>query len=115
MAGVLNESHLDLAKQILQAKCLVGLLEEFPQSVKRFDRYFGWDKTDFQGGPVIMSDRGVCEARVMSKPDNVHEHPTFDEGSEVWNKLLEKNKLDVGLYTHAVELYQHAQAELVGD
>lgn len=90
-------------------------MEQFPQSVKRFDRYFGWGKTDFQGGPVKMSDRGVCEAHVMSKPDNVHEHPTFDEGSEVWNKLLEKNILDVRLYAHAVELFQSVQAKLVGD
>lgn len=112
MTGVLNDAHLDLAKQILQSKCLVGLMEEFPQSVKRFDRYFGWDQTDFQGGPVQMSDRGVCEARVMSKPDNVHDHPSFDEGSEVWTKLLEKNTLDVGLYEHAVELFHNVQARL---
>jgi hypothetical protein len=115
MNGILNDGHLDLAKQILQSKCLVGLLEEFTQSVKRFDRYFGWDQTDFQGGPVPMSDRGMCEARVMSKPDNVHEHPNHEEGSEVWVKLMEKNVLDMGLYEHAVELFHNVQVEFVGD
>ncbi|KAL3803455.1 hypothetical protein ACHAWO_002463 [Cyclotella atomus] len=115
MSGILNDGHLDLAKQILQSKCLVGLLEEFPQSVKRFNRYFGWDQTDFQGGPVPMSDRGMCVARVMSKPDNVHEHPNHGEGSEVWVKLMEKNVFDIGLYEHAVELFHSVQVKLVGD
>lgn len=113
MTGILNDGHLDLAKQILESKCLIGIMEEFAASVKRFDRYFGWDQTDFQGGPVQMSDRGVCEARVMSKPDNAHAHPNFDAGSEVWEKLMEKNVLDVGLYEHAVYLFHDVQSKLV--
>jgi hypothetical protein len=114
MSGLLGSEHLDLAKQILQSKCLVGIMEEFPKSVKRFDRYFGWNQTDFEGGPVKMSDRGVCEARVMNQPDNAHAHPSFDEGSTVWVKLCRKNMLDLDLSEHAVELFHNAQAEMEG-
>ena len=113
MSGALSHNHLDLAKQILQCKCLVGLLEEFSESLKRFDAYFKWDQTDFDGGPVQMSDRGVCEARVMSQPDNVHAHPNFDEGSEVWKILMEKNMLDLDLYEYAVDLFHNVQVNLI--
>jgi hypothetical protein len=115
MSGIVTDRHLDLAKQILQDKCLVGIMEEFPASVKRFDRYFQWSKTAFEGGPVQFTDRGVCEARVIGTPDNAHEHPTYGEGTEVWNKLLEKNRLDLELYEHAVDLFRNVQVDLVED
>lgn len=113
MTGALSDKHLDLAKQILQSKCLVGLLDEFAESLRRFNAYFKWDQTDFDGGPVQMNDRSVCEARVTSKPDNVHAHPNFDEGSEVWKLLMEKNILDLGLYEYAVDLFHNVQANLI--
>lgn len=113
MTGSLKNGHLDLAKQVLESKCLVGIMEEFPASVKRFDRYFGWSQRSFEGGPVQFADRGMCTARVMSTPDNVHEHPNYEEGSEIWDKLLEKNMLDMGLYDHAVHLFRNVQVTLI--
>ncbi|KAL3794740.1 hypothetical protein HJC23_012750 [Cyclotella cryptica] len=114
MTGTLDNRHLDLAKQILESKCLVGIMEEFPASIKRFDRYFGWSQRSFEGGPVQLNDRGICTARVMSAPDNAHEHPNYEEGSEIWNKLLEKNMFDLGLYNHAVHLFHNVQVTLIG-
>jgi hypothetical protein len=49
----------------------------------------------------------------MGNPDNTHSHPTFDEGSEVWNLLLNKNRYDLSLYEHAVHLFHNVQGDLV--
>mmetsp|Transcript_24300 Transcript_24300/g.50417 ORF Transcript_24300/g.50417 Transcript_24300/m.50417 type:complete len:595 (-) Transcript_24300:133-1917(-) len=113
MSGTLYDRHFELAKEVLESKCLVGIMDEFQASAERFEKYFNWKKTRFDGGPVKIEDRRVCKERVMSKPDNVHSHPTFEEGGEVWNLLLKKNEFDVQLYEHARFLYFDVQNKLV--
>ena len=112
MNGVLYDRHLDLAIEVLESKCLVGIMEDFSASIKRFDRYFGWNKIDF-GGPVSKADRGTCVARVIQEPDNAHPHPSFEEGGDVWNLLLEKNKYDLALYEYARHLFYDVQVKIV--
>lgn len=112
MSGNLYDRHIDLAKEVLSSKCLVGLLEEFSKSFKRFSQYFHWGETDFQG-PVAMNNRGGCVLRVIKNPDNAHEHPSLDEGSEAWNLLMAKNQYDLQLYEHAVHLFREDQKKLV--
>jgi hypothetical protein len=112
MSGNVYDRHLDLAKEVLESKCLVGIMEDFTASIKRFDRYFGWSKIDF-GGPVSMTDRGTCVARVIKNPDNAHAHPKVDEDEEVWNLLLEKNRYDLALYEYARHLFYDVQSNIV--
>jgi len=112
MSGGLYERHIDLAKEILESKCLVGILEEIKPSFKRFNEYFGWNERDF-GGPVKMSNRGTCVGRVISHPDNAHTHPNHEEGGEVWNLLVQKNQYDMILYQHALHLFHDVQSKLV--
>ena len=109
--GAVFERHLDLAKEILESKCLVGLLEEFTPSLKRFTEYFGWNDRDF-GGPVEVQHRGSCVGRVIAHPDNAHAHPTHEEGGTVWNLLLQKNQYDMVLYEHALHLFHDVQNDL---
>ena len=112
MAGGIYEQHLDLAKEVLESKCLVGLMEEFTPSIKRFNQYFGWMNMEF-GGSVPMKDRATCVSRVIGHPDNKHPHPEVEEGGDVWNLLMQKNELDVALYEHAVHLFHDVQNKLV--
>ena len=112
--GGVYEPDLVLAMQVLESKCLVGIMEEFKPSFKRFSQYFGWGDHDF-GGPVKMTDRGNCLIKVMSNPDNAHSHPNFEEGSEVWSLLMEKNEYDLALYEHAVHLFHDVQSKLVNN
>ena len=109
--GSVFERHLDLAKEVLESKCLVGVLEDFTRSFKRFNEYFGWNGRDF-GGPVEKKNRGTCVGRVISHPDNAHPHPTHEEGSAVWNLLMEQNQYDMLLYEHALHLYHDVQNDL---
>ncbi|KAL9187842.1 hypothetical protein ACHAXT_006220 [Thalassiosira profunda] len=112
MTGGVYARHLDLAKEILESKCLVGILEEFKPSFERYIDYFGWDSRDF-GGSVKMNDREKCILRVMDNPDNRHKHPKYAEGGEVWDLLMERNRLDVGLYEYALHLFHNVQSNLV--
>ncbi len=112
MNGNVYDRHLDLAKEVLESKCFVGILEDFAESINRFDRYFGWSKIDF-GGPVSMTNRGTCVARVMQHPDNAHPHEKVVEDGEVWNLLLQKNKYDLALYEYARHLFYDVQTDLV--
>jgi len=112
MSGGVFERHLDLAKEVLESKCLVGILEEFKPSFKRFNEYFGWNERDF-GGPVKMNNRGTCVGRVIGNPDNAHSHPAHEEGGEVWNLMMQKNQYDMILYEHAVHLFHEVQNVLV--
>jgi len=112
MSGNVYDRHLDLAKEVLESKCLVGLMEDFSVSINRFDHYFGWSQRDF-GGPVSMANRGTCVARVIQHPDNAHPHPKVEEDGEVWNLLLKKNKYDLALYEHARHLFYNVQSDIV--
>ena len=112
MAGGIYEEHLELAKEVLESKCVVGLMEEFTPSLKRFSSYFGYMDTEF-GGSVAVKDRGACVSRVINHPDNTHAHPHVEEGSDVWNMLMVKNELDMALYEHAVHLFHDVQIQLV--
>ena len=39
---VLTKDDLEVAKKIVESKCLVGLYRDLEGSLARFDRYFGW-------------------------------------------------------------------------
>lgn len=109
LSDVLDERHLDTAKEVLASKCLVGLTEEFTLSFERFDEYFGWSETEF-GGPTPLHDRGKCVSRIMNNPDNAQSHPTYVEGDEIWNLLMKRNRYDVSLYEHAIHLFNDIQS-----
>ena len=100
MTGTLQWHHLDLAKEILGRKCLIGLVNKFEESLKRFELYFGWDKL------VEEEDKNQCEEHLIAHGDNVHLHPKYKEGSDVWEMLKKKNGYDLMLYEYAEEIFE---------
>ena len=114
MTGGVYEMHLELAKEVLQSKCVVGIMDEFTPSLKRFNQYFGWMDREF-GGSVPVKDRGKCVSRVIGHPDNKHPHPEVEEGDHIWNILMAKNELDLSLYEYAVHLFHDVQSQLVDE
>jgi hypothetical protein len=98
-----NERHLQMAKEVLKQKCLIGLLDEKAESFMRFSQYFGWHpKTKHQTD---------CRDRLLNWGwSNKHSHPEVEEGSIVWELLYKKNSLDIQLYEYAKELFQEQAA-----
>jgi len=101
MDGYLTMEDLDMAKEILRTKCLIGLLTKKQASMKRFQAYFGWTE--------LMKKSGVteCEDRLLNWGwSNKNKHPDLEVGSEAYNLIKTKNELDILLYEYAEELFE---------
>ncbi|KAL7488823.1 hypothetical protein ACHAW6_014421 [Cyclotella cf. meneghiniana] len=95
--------HLELAKEVLRKKCIIGLLEDKSESWDRFERFFRWK--------FPTRRQRECQERILHWGwSNKHSHPTLEEGSLAWNLLLKRNELDMKLYEYALQLYQEQTA-----
>jgi len=99
----LTEKHLDVAKEVLRKKCLVGILDEKAESFMRFEKYFGW--------PLPSEEAKSCHENFIENASNKHDHPLIEEGSAAWELLSVKNDLDMKLYEYGKELFRE-QARL---
>jgi len=97
---VLTEQDLNVAKEILRRKCIVGLLEEKVESMRRFEKNFGWKVTKSQ-------EKFECrEKRLQWGWSMYHQHDLVKEGSVVWDLILKLNEFDMQLYEYARLLFQ---------
>lgn len=99
MTGDLTERHLDVAKELLRTYCLVGLMEEKAESIRRFESYLGFAYRGPEG-------RDCRDKYLHWDYGNKHEHPTVEEGSTAWKLLYRNNELDMKLYEYALEVFQ---------
>eukprot|EP00985_Skeletonema_marinoi_P009489 scaffold4410_cov127-Skeletonema_marinoi.AAC.3 len=97
MTGPIDMDNLDIAKEVLKRKFLVGLLDNKRGSFARFDHYFKWKES-----PKYASEFG-CRKQLMDER-YVPKHPVR-KGSETWNLLMEQNRFDIHLYDYAKELF----------
>jgi len=124
--AVLTRDDLDLAKEILRRKCVVGLLEEKGESMKRFEHFFGWNSDVRRTSLFLLEDEetanAVQAARWKDVKDeecrdrllhwnwaNKNKHPMLnkEEGrsAAATYKLLEdKNRYDSEVWEYAVLL-----------
>jgi len=101
MVNPLSWSHLRLAMKILGNKCIVGLFDQFEESIQRFDQYFGWDRIE----PV--QNRTACQEYLIDNwitttPDDAE---LVEKGTEAWNLLEVRNAYDIILYEYATKLF----------
>jgi hypothetical protein len=106
--GGLTEQHVNLAKEILRRKVLVGLMEKFDESLKRFETYFGWWEN------VVQKDFArVIQCQESRKTDtstrNEVTHPMPKEESTAYQLLSQRNWADVIVYDYAVQLFKEQQ------
>mmetsp|Transcript_30347 Transcript_30347/g.44316 ORF Transcript_30347/g.44316 Transcript_30347/m.44316 type:complete len:278 (+) Transcript_30347:396-1229(+) len=103
----LTNDDLELAKDILRQKVLVGLITQIEESVNRFDKYFGWT--------LRQEEHPECFERFIRQGENINEHEHVQEGSDTWNKLAELAKYDVQLYEYALQLFDEQGKNLFGN
>ena len=100
---ILTDDELQLAKDILKNKCLIGILDNdhLEESLLRFETYFTWNSKS------NMKDRLSCQKEVLNRGgDNSHSHPHIEENSDVWNQIAQHNVHDLELFNYALELYE---------
>ena len=99
--GNLDHSDLEIAKEVLRRKFVVGLMDNMAESLERFDRYFGWyDPTNVEAMQ--------CMDKLTSKKGavNSNKHASVEEGSPAWEGLARHNELDLELYDYVLELWE---------
>lgn len=104
-SGDVTKQHLNLAKEVLRTKFVVGLFPNLEKSIEHFEKYFGWQI-------VNRPYRKKCVEELISVGAN--RHTTLNEeittDSRGYNALREKNQLDMELYRYAQQLF-HEQSE----
>ena len=102
----LKDEHLDLAKQILGRKCIVGFADDFEESIRRFVKYFHWEESKSKEEVEECKEELHVAKLVESGDFTEAPHNNKDElGDEVKAILREKNKFDLKLYEYARGLY----------
>ena len=100
MEGPLSLDAIEIAKEVLRRKCLVGLMDRMEESIVRFHTYFG-----FGDEAALLCSQQTFASKGSSK-SNSHSHPKLDEQSETYEILRVKNELDIRLYEYAKELFE---------
>lgn len=100
MKGILTRDHLDVAKEILKRKVLVGLTSDMKTSFERFMTYFGWNKDP------LSVDQEHCITKYLSNGSNRNEYMPLEQDSEGWKLLKRNNNLDLELYDFVLQLYK---------
>jgi len=93
-AGALSWHDLEAAKEVFGRKCLVGLVEKAEESIRRYERFFGWGNGKYN----------ACVGDRLANSDKRNQHESY-EGTNAWEALRKKNEYDVLLYEYAKNLY----------
>jgi hypothetical protein len=91
---VLTTQDLEDAKSVLSHKVLVGLSDEYQESVRRFSFYFGWESKTY------------CLETLISKATTKHNNELHQLDAAGIQLLREVDEHDIALFGFAVELFQ---------
>jgi len=107
----LVQEDLQLAKEILRRRCLVGLHEKIELSIKLFEQYFGWTGN----GESITDAHTVCLKKVIAREhirakDEYKDVGNIEMGSAVYDQIVNLNKFDMKLYWYASDLFKEQES-----
>ncbi|KAL7537788.1 hypothetical protein ACHAXR_008091 [Thalassiosira sp. AJA248-18] len=134
----LTRDDLDAAKEILRRKCVVGLLEEKGESMKRFEKFFGWNADVSRTSLFLLEEEQTAAAIHAARWKNVkdeecrdrllhwnwvnkNKHPMLDDAGEgngpgsasvTYHLLESKNRYDIELYMYARQLFEEQFIQL---
>eukprot|EP00581_Thalassiosira_minuscula_P018554 CAMPEP_0183731874 /NCGR_PEP_ID=MMETSP0737-20130205/36703_1 /TAXON_ID=385413 /ORGANISM="Thalassiosira miniscula, Strain CCMP1093" /LENGTH=352 /DNA_ID=CAMNT_0025964719 /DNA_START=314 /DNA_END=1372 /DNA_ORIENTATION=- len=103
-----NKKDLELAKNTIKMRFVVGLMHEMEDSVKRFNVVMGINEKSCARSNICMDT--FFGAHLEKK--NSNPHPKVERDSPAWQLLAEKNRFDIELYDYVLQLYEE-QKELI--
>lgn len=92
---------LEIAKDVLRAKCLVGLHEQLPASINRVAKYLDLESVV----DTPPSSRPCMDDVAKREMDTVYDLPKVKEGDSVYEALARRNSLDLELYHYALGIF----------
>ena len=100
--GTLTSQDLNLAKEILRRKAIVGLYEELEKSIEHINKYFSW---------TPLSPNAIqCQTRSITEDLKKEMQPQLDAGSTAYMLIINQNQFDLRLFEYASVVllpYQH--------
>jgi len=106
----LTNAHVEVAKDMIRRKVLIGLADRREESMERFEKFFGW-KYIFH--PEKQEE---CRSALLAKGDD-SDNPDMlvpKLGSYPYELLSQKNLYDIELYEYVVSLFAD-QEQFVAD
>ena len=109
----LGQQHLQIAKEIIGRKCLLGFTERLEESMNRFAKFFRWEEiksVNTHHSIVKTKEKGVkekreCVQKYVKEGLNRHQYKKVSQEEKVWQILKQKNELDMELYWYAEALF----------
>lgn len=114
----LTNEDLEVAKEIVRTKFIVGLMDKFDESVHRFNILLGIDESDPKNQQCIkeFSSKGEDahsaknSVTIVKKNNwNSYSHPKAEFGTDVWKSLAKIHAFDRLLYRYVVSLFDKQQ------
>jgi len=114
----LTYDDLEIAKGIIRNKFVVGLMEQFEESVHRFNLLLGIDESDPQNQQCVeqfLNNGGDSHSKrnsdKIAKKNawNSYEHPEAARGGPAWVSLAKIHMYDNLLYRFIAELFDEQQ------
>mmetsp|Transcript_25381 Transcript_25381/g.54582 ORF Transcript_25381/g.54582 Transcript_25381/m.54582 type:complete len:856 (+) Transcript_25381:53-2620(+) len=116
MEKKLTERHLQVAKEVIGRKCLVGFIDKnFEETMDRFTKFFRWENLKSVNKHHVVGSasseendlegKRKCASKLVKTGVNRHQYAKVPETSEVWRLLRAKNTYDIELYKYAEAIY----------
>eukprot|EP00578_Thalassiosira_sp_NH16_P025628 CAMPEP_0181100888 /NCGR_PEP_ID=MMETSP1071-20121207/13446_1 /TAXON_ID=35127 /ORGANISM="Thalassiosira sp., Strain NH16" /LENGTH=496 /DNA_ID=CAMNT_0023183673 /DNA_START=99 /DNA_END=1586 /DNA_ORIENTATION=- len=100
LSGELTPEHEAIAKEVLRTKCLIGLLSDKTETMKRLKVFFNFKSVD------RTQRREECQEKLLYWDwPGKNRHELVVQGSEAWDTLYKQNTFDLRLYEYAVQLF----------
>ena len=100
MEKPLDWHHMELAKEVLGRKCIVGFSDQFHESLRRIEKYFGWD---IRNDP---ESRIKCEQNIFKSTKDAGLVQIEGVSDKVRELFQAKNVYDIELYNFAKDLFK---------
>jgi hypothetical protein len=118
----LSDQDLEVAKQVLRRKCLVGLTDKMEESLHRFQLYFHWPLVGIPRKNSSTADTSTIDGYLLSgeqckqkflreeRKNENPKHPIIEKGTSLWNQLAHIHRYDVELYTYVEYLFDQQES-----
>ena len=102
-----DRRDLEAAKEMIQSKFIVGLMNKFVESVNRFNLLLGVDENDSNNKKCLSEFVHGDDSKKAKNRDlsNRNSYTKAQEGSKAWNMIAEINSLDVELFSFIEEQF----------
>eukprot|EP00558_Chaetoceros_sp_UNC1202_P007067 CAMPEP_0197243740 /NCGR_PEP_ID=MMETSP1429-20130617/9093_1 /TAXON_ID=49237 /ORGANISM="Chaetoceros sp., Strain UNC1202" /LENGTH=485 /DNA_ID=CAMNT_0042704005 /DNA_START=108 /DNA_END=1565 /DNA_ORIENTATION=+ len=103
-----SRSYLDLAKELIRTKFVVGLHDEIRESISLFEDYFYWHGS----APEVMACKAEQIKDEVERDLSVYRMigHRIKKGSDIYKMITSKNIFDMELYWYAVDIHKDQRA-----